>query len=115
MKTATLLVILIICLPGYGQDSTRARSSFIGLDVAGVPVQRISGTDTSFENALSVSPVIDLRTQGGWGISYSPSFVHSARNTGLYMHSFSAGYEQYDKHNMDLVFNYTHFIFTDKT
>jgi hypothetical protein len=78
-------------------------------------VKSISGADTSYQNALSVSPVIDFRTSQGWGINYTPSIVTSGQRSGIYKHSFSLGYEQYGRKNHDLVFDYTHNFFTNKT
>ncbi|GAC1482515.1 MAG: hypothetical protein NVS1B13_05890 [Flavisolibacter sp.] len=110
-----IIVFITISILGFSQDSTKNGSSSISINFSGVPVQQISGIDTSFKNDLSISPVLDLRTNSGWGVSYSPSIVTSAVKSGLYMHSITAGYEQYGKHNMDLVFNYNHYIFTNKT
>ncbi|MFI5186428.1 MAG: hypothetical protein ACHQF0_06875 [Chitinophagales bacterium] len=99
----------------YAQDSTKSGAISISLNFSEVPVVNISGIDTGYQNALSVSPVIGIRSKGGWGISYSPSLVTSGNKSGIYMHSISAGYEQYGEKSFDLAFNYAHHIFTNKT
>ena len=99
----------------FAQDSTKSGVISISLNFSAVPVVNISGIDTSYQNALSISPVFGLRSKGGWGIAYSPSIVTSGNKSGIYMHSLSAGYEQYGKKSFDLAFNYTHHIFTNKT
>ena len=99
----------------FAQDSTKSGAISISVNFSGVPIVNISGIDTSYQNALSISPAISLRSKGGWGISYSPSIVTSGNTSGIYMHTLSAGYERYGKKNFDLAFNYTRHIFTNKT
>jgi len=116
MKNYSLTALLtLLTFFTFGQDSTKSGAISISLNFSGVPVVNISGIDTSYQNALSVSPVIGLRSKGGWGISYSPSIVTSGNKSGVYMHSLSAGYEQYGQKSFDLAFNYTRHIFTNKT
>ena len=71
--------------------------------------------DTSYKNALSISPSIGLRSKGGWSIAYSPSFVTSGNRSGIYMHNLTAGFERYGSKSFDLDFHYSHFFFTNKT
>jgi hypothetical protein len=99
----------------FAQDSTKSKPISISLNFSGVPIVNISGIDTSYQNALSVSPAIGLRSKGGWGIAYSSAIVTSGNKQGIYMHSLSAGYEQYGEKSFDLAFNYTRYFFTNKT
>ena len=110
-----VFVFTLMTFFSFAQDSTKSGVISISLNFSAVPVVNISGIDTSYQNALSVSPVFGLRSKGGWGISYSPSIVTSGDKSGIYTHSLSAGYEQYGKKSFDLAFNYTHYIFTNKT
>src|SRR2546423_9421997 len=104
----------VLCVTGFTQDSTKSGSS-VSMNFSSVPIQTISGTDTGFQNALSISPVLDLRTKAGWGVSYSPGIVTSGAKSGIYMHTLSAGYEKYGGKNLDMVLSYSHFFFTGKT
>jgi len=104
---STILVI--------AQDSSKVKTSFIGLRFSGVPTEKIAEADTVYQSALSVSPIIDFRTSAGWGITYSPSILLTGDQPGLYLHALSAGYEKYEGKSFDFVFNYTRYIFTHKT
>jgi len=116
MKNYPLTALLtLLTFFTFGQDSTKSGGTSISLNFSGVSIVNISGIDTRYQNSLSVSPVLGLRSKGGWGISYSPSIVTSGNKSGIYMHSFSAGYEQYGKKSFDLAFNYTRHFFTNKT
>ncbi|MDP4261741.1 MAG: hypothetical protein Q8941_04360 [Bacteroidota bacterium] len=116
MKRCLFIFLSIpLVFSSFAQDNTKSGESSISLNFSGVPVVNITGTDTSYQNALSISPVFDLRSKSGWGITYSPSLVTSGQKTGIYVHSLSAGYERYGKKNFDIAFNYTRYIFTDKT
>jgi hypothetical protein len=116
MKTYLLAgLFTVLTFFSFAQDSAKSGPISMSLNFSGVPIINISGIDTSYQNALSISPAIGLRSKGGWGISYSPSIVTSGNKSGIYMHTFSAGYERYGKKNVDLAFNYTRHIFTNKT
>ena len=109
------LILILSSTIAFPQESSKIKSSFIGLRVSTVPVTVIAESDTSYENALSLNPVFDLRTKSGWGITYSPSVVVSGHESGLYMHSLSGGYEQYGRKSFDLAANYTRYFFTNNT
>ena len=111
---SSVLFLLLVSF-AFAQDKTKSGTTSISLNFSGVPVVNISGSDTSYQNALSISPSVGLRTKSGWGIGYSPSLVVSGHNPGIYMHALSAGYEQSGKKSFDLAFNYTHYFFTNKT
>jgi hypothetical protein len=49
------------------------------------------------------------------GFILRPAFVAAATKAGVYMHTFSGGYERYGKGKTDLAFSYNHFIATNKT
>jgi hypothetical protein len=116
MRKHTLFsLFIILSVFTFAQDSNRSGTSSFRLQFSGAPVATFSTVDTSYQNALSISPVLDLRTKHGWGITYSPSIVTSGQRTGIYMHSLSAGYEQYGRKKYDLAFNFTHNFFTNKT
>ena len=99
----------------HAQDKDQKNNNSISIDFASVPIMTTSGIDTSFQNALSVTPILDLRTKSGWGISYAPSFVTSGAHPGIYMHTVSAGYERYGEKNLNIAFGYNHFFFTGQT
>lgn len=109
-------VFLLLSSALFAQkDSTEYHPFSIGINFTTVPAAQIAGTDTSFQNALSVSPFIELRSRSGWGVVYSPSFASGASTSGIYMHTLSAGYERYGEKHMDVAFAYSHFFFTGKT
>lgn len=98
----------------FAQDSsTHKWSVSAGLSFDPVAAYHITGTDTSFVNALSVAPSISLRHISGVGISYSPGFVTGGTSPGLYVHAVTLGIEQYDKETFDYSFNYSHYFFTN--
>jgi hypothetical protein len=111
--------LLVACsssvILAFAQDSTKVKSSFIGLRFSGVPIEKIAEADTTYQNELSISPIIDLRTKAGWGITYSPSILLTGDQPGLYLHTLSAGYEKYGGKTLDIAFNYSRYIFTHNT
>src|SRR5690242_6441296 len=116
MKNYILITLFIFSgFFSFAQDSTGSGGISIGLNFSGVPVTSVSGVDTIYKNALSISPSFGLRSKGGWGIAYSPSFVTSANRPGIYMHTITAGYERYGSKIVDLDFHYSHYFFTNKT
>lgn len=78
-----------------------------------VPTISITGIDTSYNNSLSIAPVIDLRNSNGLGISYSPKFVAGGPSAGIYAHQVTAGLQSYNKELFDVVADYSHYFFTD--
>ncbi|MDE3212903.1 MAG: hypothetical protein KGM98_06685 [Bacteroidota bacterium] len=96
----------------YAQDSTSNWSPSLQLDFTSVPTQSISGTDTSYQNSLSVAPVFDYRSSGGFGISYSPVWVTGGSHPGIFMHQVTVGLEQYNNSKWILVADYIHYFFT---
>ena len=116
MKTVfSAIFSVIISLNCLAQDSTQKWQTSVGIDLTTVPTIHIAGTDTSFQNALSIAPFFTVRSKGGFGIIYSPVFVSGGRNPGIFMHVVTAGLEQYGKKSFDLVAEYTHFFFTNNT
>jgi len=113
MKSLSLaLLCLAFYYNGRAQDSTKKWQPTLGINFTTVPTLNISGTDTSFQNALSIAPVFNIRSKGGFGIIYSPVFVSGGSHPGIFMHILTIGLEQYDKKNFDLVADYSHFFFT---
>src|SRR3981081_4374829 len=108
-------LFILSCIRGFSQDSTGSRASSFSLNFAGVPTVQISGADTAYQNSLSISPVLDLRSNSGWGITYSPGIITSGEKSGIYMHTISAGYDGFGRRNFGMSFNYSHFFFTNKT
>jgi hypothetical protein len=97
------------------QDTIKKWNYAIGINFTGVPVIQTSGTDTTFQNSLSIAPAFSIRNHSGIGIIYSPAFVTGGANSGIYMHKITTGFEQYDKKKFDLVAEYSHFFFTNNT
>lgn len=111
MKVGLLFGLLFASTTIYAQENNRKSNSSISINLSSVPLMSTSAGDTSFRNAFSIAPIIDLRTKTGWGISYSPSIVTSGLQPGIYMHTLSAGYERYGEKNLDIAFAYYHFFF----
>lgn len=116
MKKLFIIIVLIIYACGSkAQDTINKWNYSIGLTFTAVPVVQISGSDTTFQNSLSVAPAFSIRNHSGIGISYSPAFVTGGPNSGIYMHKITAGFTQYDKKKFDIVAEYSHFFFTNNT
>lgn len=111
-KLSIALLLLAFASYSKAQDSTKKWQPSIGINFTTVPTINISGTDTSFKNTLSIAPTFSFRSQGGFGIAYSPVFVAGGSNPGIFMHTVTIGLEQYSKKNFDLVAEYSHFFFT---
>lgn len=114
-KLSVALILIIYTCSSKAQDTIKKWNYSIGVNLTSVPVVQISGTDTTFQNSLSVAPAFSIRNHSGIGIIYSPAFVTSGPNSGIYMHKITAGFEQYDKKKFDFVAEYSHFFFTNNT
>lgn len=115
MKSQLLTLLLVVMTAScFGQNENES-SVTAGIKFTGVPTVSVAGTDTTFRNAPSISPGIELRDKTGWGIVYSPSIVFSNQHTNIFMHTLTAGYEKYGGKNFDLAANYSHYFFTNKT
>ena len=113
MKTFFIsLLFLVIASNCNAQDSTKKWQPSIGINFTSVPTIHISGIDTSIQNNLSIAPTFSIRSQGGFGIIYSPVYVSGGSKPGIFMHTATIGLEQYDQENFDLVADYSHFFFT---
>jgi hypothetical protein len=112
-KLAIALLFLVFASYCIAQDSTQKWKPSVGINFTSVPTTHISGTDTSFQNALSVGPFFSIRSHGGFGVVYSPVFVAGGSKSGIFMHIITIGLEQYDRENFDLVAEYSHFFFTN--
>jgi len=112
-------ILLVACnlgsLLAIAQDSTISKSCSVALRFSGVPIEKIGEGDTTYQSGLSISPIIDLRTRKGWGITYSPAILLGGDQPGLYLHTLSAGYEKYGGKVFDLAFNYSRYVFTHNT
>ncbi len=111
-KLSIALLLLAFASYSKAQDSTKKWQPSAGINFTTVPTINISGTDTSFQNTLSIAPTFSFRSQGGFGVAYSPVFVAGGSNPGIFMHIVTIGLEQYSKKNFDLVADYSHFFFT---
>ncbi len=111
------ILTLFLALPGFcafAQDSTASTwQPTIGVSFEPVPVYNISGTDTGFINSLAISPIFTIRHKSGWGISYSPHILTGGPKPGIFMHSVTAGLEQYNKEKFDVTAEYSHYFFTN--
>jgi hypothetical protein len=111
-----LFFIITVVLPAssiFAQDDAKSWQPTIGITLSPVPAYSITGTDTSFVNAASTSPVLTIRNKSGLGISYSPKFILGGTTPGIFAHVVSLGIEQYDKKIFDYALNYTHYFFTN--
>ncbi len=109
----TLFLFTGIFFSCYAQDSTKAFHFSVGTGFTSVPTVTIHGTDTSYNNSLSIAPEIDVRNGNGLGISYSPRFVTGGTTSGIYVHEITAGLESYNKELFDVVADYSHYFFTN--
>ncbi len=82
------------------------------INLVTVPTYNIAGTDTGFNNSLSIGPSISLGNSSGFAISYSPRFVMGGPSKGLYMHAVSVGFSRYDLPVFDYAITYGHYFFT---
>ncbi len=115
-KTAVFLLILFVfSVKSYSQDSSGKWTFSVSMGIDPVAITRISGTDTSIVNSLSVAPGFTIRHANGIGFSYSPKWVTGSSSPGIYMHALTFGIEQYDKESFDYTFNYSHYFFTNNT
>jgi len=114
-KLFIALLFLVFASYCIAQDSTKKWQPSIGINFTSVPTIHTSGTDTSFQNALSIAPLFGIRSHGGFGVVYSPVFVAGGPNPGIFMHIITIGLEQYSKENFDLVADYSHFFFTNNS
>lgn len=116
MKKSILTLFLAFTgFYSFAQDSTGAEKwqPTVAVVFDPVPVYHISGTDTGFINALSIDPKFTIRHKSGLGIAYSPHILTSGPKPGIYMHSVTAGLEQYDRPKFDIEAEYSHYFFTN--
>ncbi len=109
------LLVLVSVFNGYTQDSTRKWQPTLEINLTTVPTIHVSGIDTGFQNSLSVAPSFSIRNQNGFGIAYAPEFLINGSAPKLYMHMLTAGIEQYNKPNYNLVADYMHYFFTNSS
>lgn len=110
-----LVFTLLLCSSSmflFSQDSTKSASLSISTTFSQVPIIKIVGSDTSYQNAYSLAPAIKFKSKSGLGFRYSPAIVVSGTNPGIYMHTISGGYEKFGI--IDLVINFSHFFFSKK-
>src|SRR5258706_6616510 len=110
-KLSNAILFLVFVSNWMAQDSTKKWQPSVGINFTSIPTINISGTDTSFQNALSIAPLFSIRSKSGFGVVYSPVIVASGPHHGLFMHKVTIGLEQYGKENFDLVADYSHFFF----
>jgi len=106
------LLILAFSVHVNAQDNEKKWQPYAELNFTSIPTINISGTDTLFQNILSISPSIGIRNQNGFGIAYTPSFIAGGQNSGIFMHTVTIGIEQYDKKKFDYIADFNHFFFT---
>ena len=108
-------LILAFSIHVHGQDTEKKWQPYAELNFTTIPTTNISGTDTLFQNTLSITPSIGIRNQNGFGLVYAPSFITGGQNSGIFMHTVTVGFEQYDKKKFDFIADYNHFFFTGNT
>ena len=113
-SNAISLFLCCLHIIAFSQDTNKVSSISIRTTFSQVPVVRISGIDTSYQNALSVAPAFKFRGKSGWGIKYSPHIMVSGSESKIYMHVVTAGYEKFGK-NVNLAVSYLRFFFAKNT
>ena len=109
----SILLFLTVSFSCVAQDSTKSFHFSVGTTFTTVPTVSIKGVDTSYNNSLSIAPIIDIRNSNGLGISYSPKFVTGNSASGIYVHEITAGLQRYNQALFDLVADYSHYFFTN--
>ena len=111
-KTISILLFIAVTFNCSAQDSTKKVYLSVGVGFTSVPTMTIVGVDTSYNNSLSIAPVVDIRNKNGLGISYSPKLVACWSSSGIYAHQITVGLERYNKELFDVVADYSHYFFT---
>lgn len=110
MKKLLCLLLLLPCIVRAQDD--KPFSIRAGLDLR-TTATAASASDSDYQRTGFVTaPFLRVFHRSGWGIGYQVFLLPSAIQPGLYLHSFSGGYEQYGKGAWDLNFTYTHYFFT---
>jgi len=98
------------------QDSTNADPAFtfrIGLMSTTTTAYKISATkDTTYKNHLVVAPTLSILHESGLSLDYAAYLLTSGIEPGLYMHTVTLGYENYDGKNFTVRTGYIHYFFT---
>jgi len=113
MRKNSLLTVFLTAAIIYhcnAQNNNKKWSPTIAVNFTSIPVSY--GSDTTYNNALVVDPNISYRSNGGFGVTYSPYFVLGGSQPGIFMHKVDVGLEQYGKPKFDIVAEYTHYFFT---
>jgi len=112
MKQLILTACLyLFTLAVHSQDSTSASKMQAGIQWNTTPYLSVNNNDTLYSNSMVVAPFIRYYYQG-FGLKYAPYFITSGSKPGIYMHTVTAGYEQYEKEHINLDLSYTHFFFS---
>lgn len=116
MKRLRTLVFFYFVLTSHLQAQDTIVSSkwhlTAGLNLVTVPTFHIAGTDTGFNNSLSIGPSVSLSHNNGFAVSYSPRFLLGGSAPGLYMHAVSIGVSRYDQPVFNYSVTYAHYFFT---
>ena len=111
-KTICLLILLAAIYSCDAQDTMKNWNFSVGANFTTVPTLAVSGTDTAYNNSLSVAPFITIRNKNGIGLTYSPKLVAGGSAPGIYMHELTLGIESYDKKKLDYFVDLSHYFFT---
>ena len=111
-KIISILFFIAFGFTCTAQDSSKTFHFSVGVGFTSVPTITIAGIDTSYNNSLSIAPIVDIRNNNGLGISYSPRFVAGGPSAGIYAHQVTAGLQSYNKELFDVVADYSHYFFT---
>lgn len=105
-----MLLLSFSC--SHAQDNTGKWHPSAEINFTTVPTLHSNGTDTTYQNFLSFGLPIGIRSEGGFGIIYTPWFVTGGSHPGIFMHEVTVGFEQYDREKFNLVADYNHYFFT---
>ena len=114
MRKIIILLSLFCYLQSTAQEKTKQFTEQVGLTANTTAAYRISGQDTTLENAFVAAPFFRVMHKSGLGLNYSFNSLLSGTGNKLFMHTASFFYEEYDK-PVNLNFRYTHFFFTNNT
>ena len=112
MKKIIFILSSFISLYSSAQEKIPEFSSQAGITFNTTAAYRISGTDTSLQNALVLAPYFRLLHKSGLGLNYSFNTLASGTGKKLFLHTLSASYQEYEK-PVNVNLSVSHFFFNN--
>jgi hypothetical protein len=113
MKNIFLTAILLFCFGASEAQETTSKWNYSAeVNFTTIPTENFNGTDTVYQNTLSIAPSVSIRSKGGFGVIYMPWFLTGGTHPGIFLNQVTIGLEQYDKKKFNLVADYSHYFFS---